>query len=230
AAVAGVGDGLRSDAVHAVLARQHEVVPVGAQELAEQLLGFAGLIVLGGVDERAAGFGESVEDLAGLGGLGAGAPAATGAPAGAEVGGAEAVLGHAQAVVAPEGRVSHGWISPKTSKTSNWYCVNVDAVLDAHGRATTAATASRPGWQVGGSAGDGHDDVADLGPGLETTVGRDDVLQREDGVDDRSQGLAGNAVKNPVDGDLAAFDVGGELEELVPPQGQALVDQPHHRQ
>jgi hypothetical protein len=46
-------------------------------------------------------------------------------------------------------------------------------------------------------------------------VGPDDVLQREDGVDDRSQDPVGKAVKDPVDGDLATFSVGGELEVCV---------------
>ena len=38
-------------------------------------------------------------------------------------------------------------------------------------------------------------------------MGGDDFLQREDGVDDRSQDLAGDTVEDPVDGDLATFGV-----------------------
>ena len=88
----------------AVLGGDDEVVAVGGEEVAEHPFRVAVAVHVGGVDEGAAGLGEAVEDDASLGLLGATAPG------GAEVPGAEGVLGDAQAGDAAERGVAHGGV------------------------------------------------------------------------------------------------------------------------
>ena len=56
-----------------VLRGEDEVVAAPGQELAGQFLGAAALVGIGGIQERASGLGEGLEDSAGLGRLGPGA-------------------------------------------------------------------------------------------------------------------------------------------------------------
>ncbi|GGQ58669.1 hypothetical protein GCM10010216_20770 [Streptomyces flaveolus] len=81
---------------------QDEVVAVGGDQLSGQFLRLAELVAVRAVQEGAAGLGEPVEDPACVVRLGARAPA------GADVRGAERVLGHAQSGPVTEGRVTHG--------------------------------------------------------------------------------------------------------------------------
>jgi hypothetical protein len=88
---------------------QGEPGPRGLEQVAQDLLGLAELVAVGGVEERPARVGVPVEDPTSLVRLGAHAPT------GAERPRAECVSGDAQAVVAAEGHVLHG--SPLASRT-----------------------------------------------------------------------------------------------------------------
>ena len=124
-AVVAAGVGVVGPGAQAVLGGQHEVVAVGGHQLPDDPLAGPVGVVVGGVDEVAAGLGVGVEHLEAL--VAAGPPA----PVGAEGHGPEGQLGHAQAAAA-EQAVAHG------HGRSSPGAVSRDA-----SRAVASATASR---------------------------------------------------------------------------------------